>query len=303
MANDIILFDKEQAIERARNYNDIVVSMREKVLRKGHDYGVIPGTGNKPTLLKPGAERLCSAFGFAPEFDLISSVENWDTDKPLFNYKYKCTLRHIDSGKVIATGIGSCNSMEKKYRWRNVPGNEAQRLGYDLAELSKNKWGKYQVPNDDIYSQVNTIDKMACKRALVAAVLIGCNASDHFTQDIEDMRHMFTDDIIEGEVTEVSKPTSKKQKKEEQEPEPWPCKSHIDTLFAGLFAKGLTQVEILKFAEIDDKYDLAQWKKFDTGSKAWQAIEKAWNAEMEATPPATVKGKPPEHIPDADIPF
>jgi hypothetical protein len=42
------------------------------------------------------------------------------------------------------------------------------------------------VPNEDIASQVNTINKMAQKRALVAATLIAVNASEFFTQDLED---------------------------------------------------------------------------------------------------------------------
>lgn len=45
----------------------------------------------------------------------------------------------------------------------------------------------YRIPNNDIFSIVNTLDKMAQKRALVAAVLIGTAASRFFTQDVEDM--------------------------------------------------------------------------------------------------------------------
>jgi hypothetical protein len=43
-----------------------------------------------------------------------------------------------------------------------------------------------RVPNPDICDQVNTIQKMATKRALIAAVLIAVNASEFFTQDVED---------------------------------------------------------------------------------------------------------------------
>ena len=35
------------------------------VMVKGQDYGVIPGTA-KPTLLKPGAEKLAEYYGYAP---------------------------------------------------------------------------------------------------------------------------------------------------------------------------------------------------------------------------------------------
>src|SRR5205085_7043391 len=44
-----------------------------------------------------------------------------------------------------------------------------------------------RVFNPDIADQVNTIQKMAQKRALVGAVLLAVNASEFFTQDIEDI--------------------------------------------------------------------------------------------------------------------
>jgi hypothetical protein len=44
----------------------------------------------------------------------------------------------------------------------------------------------YRVLNEDIADQVNTIQKMAQKRAYVAAILIATNASEFFTQDVEE---------------------------------------------------------------------------------------------------------------------
>ena len=44
----------------------------------------------------------------------------------------------------------------------------------------------YRIPNPDIFDLVNTILKMSEKRSLVAVVLIGANASEFFTQDVED---------------------------------------------------------------------------------------------------------------------
>ena len=46
--------------------------------------------------------------------------------------------------------------------------------------------GVYRIPNDQFGDIVNTIQKMAQKRALVAAVLVVTNCSDAFTQDLED---------------------------------------------------------------------------------------------------------------------
>lgn len=67
----------------------------------------------------------------------------------------------------------------------------------------------YRIPNADPFSIVNTLDKMAAKRALIAAVLVATNASAFFTQDIEDMPgfHVDTaqnaDDVVEGEIEEL----------------------------------------------------------------------------------------------------
>ena len=40
------------------------------------DYGVIPGT-DKPTLLKPGAEKLNTLFGLSSRFTIIEKETDW----------------------------------------------------------------------------------------------------------------------------------------------------------------------------------------------------------------------------------
>ena len=80
------------------------------------DYGVIPGT-SKPTLLKPGAEKLANIFGFAAQFEEVREVEHWD-DPGFFYYSYKCRLLNKRTGQVEAECTASCNSKEDKYRWR-----------------------------------------------------------------------------------------------------------------------------------------------------------------------------------------
>lgn len=125
--------------------------MREKI-----DYGVIPGTP-KPTLLKPGAERLLRFFGMGSVVEQVRHVEDWD--KPLFYYQYRVGVGPItEEGVVpIAWCEGSANSRERKWARANPP---------DL---------------------INTIQKMAQKRALVGATLIATNTSAFFSQDTEDL--------------------------------------------------------------------------------------------------------------------
>lgn len=71
---------------------------------------------------------------------------------------------------------------------------------YDAWEIGSDV---YRIPNDDIASQVNTIQKMAQKRALIAATLLAVNASEFFTQDLED--------YVEGDFTPVADTPAPKQ--------------------------------------------------------------------------------------------
>lgn len=197
-----------------------IIDFTRAVMRPDVDYGRVPGT-RKDTLLKPGAEKLTSLFGLSPRFDIAEKETDWTGKdhggEPFFYFQYRCSLYY---GDVLAgQGVGSCNSWEKKYRYRN-----AERVCPDCgkATIFKSKprpndppgkpmgyycWNKTggcgaqfgpgdvriesqeagQVPNDNPADLVNTVDKMAQKRALVAAVLIAVNASEFFTQDIEDM--------------------------------------------------------------------------------------------------------------------
>lgn len=155
-------------------------------LKPGHDYDTIPGT-SKPTLLKPGAEKLLMMFGLTSEYQIIEKIE--DYEKGIFAYTIKCILSK--GGYKITEGVGSCNSKENKYRWRWV--NESDLpTGVDKSSLKQrtNRWGnaEYQIENDEIYSQANTILKMAKKRAQIDATLTVASLSEVFTQDIEDMK-------------------------------------------------------------------------------------------------------------------
>ncbi|MFC6385233.1 hypothetical protein ACFP7A_01355 [Sporolactobacillus kofuensis] len=158
----------------------------QSTLKSGHDYDVIPGTG-KPTLLKPGAEKVLMLFGITSEYDLVEKIE--DYEKGIFAFTFKCTL--LKSGQKITEGLGSCNSKEDKYRWRLVK-EEDVPSGIDLSTLKSrtNNYGqkKYRIENDDTYSLANTILKMAKKRAQIDATLTVASLSEIFTQDIEDMK-------------------------------------------------------------------------------------------------------------------
>lgn len=154
----------------------------QKTLKEGHDFGEVPGT-SKPTLLKPGGEKICMLFGLNPEYEFLQTTE--DYDKEFFSYNIRCTL--FRNGQPVAQGVGSCNSKEKKYRFINVDEIPENYVGQ--SEQFTDKYGKtkYKINNPDICSLVNTILKMAKKRAFIDAVLQVASLSEVFTQDIEDM--------------------------------------------------------------------------------------------------------------------
>ncbi|WP_312906819.1 exodeoxyribonuclease X C-terminal domain-containing protein [Tissierella praeacuta] len=169
-------------------------------LKPGHDHDIIPGT-NKPTLLKPGAEKILMMFGLTSEYEIIEKIE--DYEKGIFAYTIKCILSK--NSQKITEGVGSCNSKEDKYRWRWYK-EEDVPAGIDKNTLKSktNRWGKmeYKLENEEIYSQANTILKMAKKRAQIDAVLTVASLSELFTQDMEDMKDFIQQEQI-STMTEV----------------------------------------------------------------------------------------------------
>jgi hypothetical protein len=223
-----------------------IVEFTRRIMVKDQDFGEIPGT-SKPTLLKPGAEKLCNFFGLEPEFTPIVEDLDWTGAQhggEVFCYaRYRCRL--LRDGRVVGVGEGSCNSWEAKYRYRWVAEEQVpehldrtqlvkRRVHRTLCEFEfaieraettgtygkpAEHWQKfreaiqagtarqvekltrrgqsvaweidvdaslYRIPNPDVADVVNTIQKMAQKRALVAATLIATSASEFFTQDTED---------------------------------------------------------------------------------------------------------------------
>ena len=153
----------ENGLQKISRFQQIV----QKTLKRGHDYGVIPGT-DKPTLLKPGAEKILMLMGLTSEYHITERIQ--DYDKGFFAFTVRCEL--YKNGIKITEGVGHCNTKERKYR------------------------------NQDPYTLANTCLKMAKKRAQIDATLTVASLSEVFTQDIEDMA-----EFIQAEKTETMTPT------------------------------------------------------------------------------------------------
>ena len=220
------------AIDIRKQVNLIQEVMKE-VMQNDTHYGLVPGCGNKPTLLKPGAEKLAMTFRLSPDYEELPGSSESDS---FICYKINCKLTHIPTGLVVGNGRGMCNSKEKKYRTRSVYANKAtdeeKKIG---KEETRNNYKVYVVPQDP-WDVQNTIYKMACKRALIAAVLNATAASDIFTQDIEDLPEgtIVDDERVVNAKPEVDMPKSKAETAQQKPPAP---KQEVDDSFDELAEK------------------------------------------------------------------
>jgi hypothetical protein len=211
----------------------IIQDVMRGVMHQDEHYGTIPGT-KKPSLFKPGAEKLSLVFRLRPEYE-IRRTELFGGHR---EYEVVCTLYHIPTGQSVGQGVGSATTMEGKYRYRGgekegtgqpIPTeywnlknagrmNEAQALiggpGFGVGKIDGKKWEICEIgekqEHDNPADYYNTILKMAKKRAHVDAILTATAASDIFTQDVEDMP-----EVIPGAKQEAPKEPLKEPKKKE----------------------------------------------------------------------------------------
>ncbi|WP_313758447.1 hypothetical protein [Tissierella sp.] len=162
MIIDGLKLDRVQnSMEKIQQFQKIV----QGALSEGHDYGAAFHGSSKPSLLKPGAEKILMLLGLASEYEIIEKIQNYEDG--FFAYTVRCVL--TKAGQVITEGLGHCNSKEKKY----------------------------EGDKQDKYMLGNTCLKMAKKRAQVDAALTVGSLSNIFTQDLEDMAQFNNNERIE----------------------------------------------------------------------------------------------------------
>ena len=135
-------------------------------LTEGHDYGAAYSGSGKPSLLKPGAEKILMLLGLSSEYEIVERIQDYEDG--FFAYTVRCVLKKGD--QVITEGLGHCNSKEKKY----------------------------ESDKQDKYMLGNTCLKMAKKRAQVDAALTVGSLSNIFTQDLEDMEQFNQSEKIDN---------------------------------------------------------------------------------------------------------
>jgi hypothetical protein len=140
-------------LDRRKENRSTLMDWIRSSLVEGRDYGsiMIKGQRSKPSLLKPGAEKIAGMLGLIPRFPNLKQYEDAVLDgKPINNIILKCEL-HNQIGEVIGEGVGA----------RSV---ETQ----DNGDLNKSL-------------------KMAAKSAMIDCILRTAGISEVFTQDIEGM--------------------------------------------------------------------------------------------------------------------
>lgn len=175
------------AVAEVTQHAIAVQEVMAAIMKPNVHYGAIPGAGEKPTLLKAGAEVLCMTFRIADEYR-IDDLSNGD----MIRYRVTCIGRHQTTGAVLGSGMGEGSSGEEKYKWRKavcLQEFEATPETHRRVKYGRKQGGFYTVEQvrTDPSDIANTVLKMACKRAKIAMVLNVTAASDMFSQDLEDL--------------------------------------------------------------------------------------------------------------------
>lgn len=196
------------SIEAVKERIGLVNQLYQEILEKDKHYGKLPGT-EKDTLYKPGAEKLNVLFKLVPKVENEEIIELGQNHR---EYRLMVGLYHKETGQFFGDCIGSCSTMESKYRYRYK--SESTNIAVDKeywslreqnllddyfkkypkrkglkTEKIDGRWyfvKKEKAENPDIADVYNTVYKMAYKRAFVGATIIATGVSDIFTQDLDD---------------------------------------------------------------------------------------------------------------------
>ncbi len=164
------------ALERRKKNRVVLIDWIRSALTNGVDYGKIhkigkskcklatqgrvnecddPAHWSKPSLFKPGAEKICGMLGVTAHYPSLVEYERAVLDgKEIKTIVIRCEL-HNSACRVVADGVG------------------ARSVAQD-------------------YGNLNTSLKMAEKSAHIDATLRMAGLSEVFTQDLEDLAHQPT---------------------------------------------------------------------------------------------------------------
>ena len=207
--------EKYSYLQEIRDKKEEVEWIWRSIMTEGVDFGTIPGTP-KPTLYKSGAEMLRSFYNHSINFEIDDT--GTDRERGLFFFTVRASGSRIEPKTGVETyfgnlGVGHCNSLESKYRFRWVTKDQlppdvakadkpwevwANRHGPATVKSKFGKGGKsfnlFRIDNDIPHDLANTILKMAKKRCFIDFELTVTGASRIF---------LVEDDLEGGKTPEV----------------------------------------------------------------------------------------------------
>jgi hypothetical protein len=201
-AQAVMELSADDIVQRLEKIQDV----QRRAMKPKIDYGVIPGTGSKPTLLKAGAEKLCVLFRLDAQFET----------QTVFSEQHmtaitKCTIYHQMTQQRLGGATALCSSRESKYAYRKgsrkCPSCGKETLihtkrnpedwwcnkykdgcgaNFDKAESAVVNQQVGRVENENVADQFPTVMRMAEKRALIATVRLVTGASAIFDEPMAD---------------------------------------------------------------------------------------------------------------------
>ena len=183
-----------------------IQSVMKSVMKDQVHYGKIPGCGDKPALLKPGAEKIMATFRLGVEPEIIDL--SGEDDK---TFRVIAHAFHQPTGTKLGAGVGECSTNEEKYKWKgtysdrefeSTPENR-RRIKFSTYKGATKEIKQIRTNPADL---ANTVLKMAKKRALVDMVLTVTAASDVFEQDLDE-DHLAS--YVRDQKSDVAEPQAK----------------------------------------------------------------------------------------------
>lgn len=210
---------------------DKIRDVQRRAMDRDIDFGVIPGTErkdkdgkdiSKPTLLKPGAEKLCVLFNLDAQFTgdgnseqiIVEQLPDGTKIRHMIVKRY-CTIYSQVSGARLGGASAVCSTLESKYAYRQgsrlCPKCSKPTIIKPKAREGKpEQWwcNKYKdgcgenfeindpkitgqqvgrIANVDVADQYNTVIRIGEKRSLVAAVRQVTGASAIFDEESPDI--------------------------------------------------------------------------------------------------------------------
>jgi ribosomal protein L37AE/L43A len=330
--------------ELLRVQNHMLILKKRMV--KGVHYGAPYPGSSKDTLLKPGAELIKQYFGLDVRYEVMQAIVERDFDRPersFVLYEYRAVIYDIASGLRLGEAIGSANSGEEKYAYRiakpkcPVCGqetvNKSKEGGYycwkkiggcgatfsdDDTRITSQPVGK--VRNANPLDLVNTINKMAQKRAFVSVIILTVAAGAVFTPDDEATVDIYAmddySDAVEAEFSLVPEPdydyktdpdvgaNHQKMPVEEAAPaQTWATPENIRFLLDKLRSDGISDAWLVEYMGKDNLMDAAIWSpRFETGKSAYKTISDAYAASLPKAQPKRAAPAPasPPVVPEPD---